>query len=224
MDPALIASAALLGLAGTPHCAGMCGAPCAAATGGGAPVATLSFHLARTASYAVGGAIVASSVGALASLAQWTPALRPLLTMLHAGAFALGLWLLWRGRQPAWMGRIGRTPQLATAGGWQRLRGPVRAGAVGSLWVAWPCGLLQSALLVSAMASTAVSGAAVMAAFAVCSSAGLLLAPWLWHRYMQGPKAAQRERWVVRSAGAMLVLASGWTLGHALWHQASAFC
>ncbi|HRD97054.1 MAG TPA: sulfite exporter TauE/SafE family protein, partial [Rubrivivax sp.] len=104
MDSALIASAALLGLAGTPHCAAMCGAPCAALTGAGSPAQVVAFHLARVASYAVGGAVAASSMGALASLAQFSPALKPLWTLVHALAFALGLWLLWYGRQPAWMG------------------------------------------------------------------------------------------------------------------------
>ena len=32
MDTALILGAGLMGLAGTPHCAAMCGAPCAAVT------------------------------------------------------------------------------------------------------------------------------------------------------------------------------------------------
>ena len=107
MDPALIASAALLGLAGAPHCTAMCGAPCAAAIGrqgGWAP--TAAFHLARVASYAVAGAVVASAVGALALLSQLSPALRPLWTMVHALVLALGLWLLWTGRQPAWMASL----------------------------------------------------------------------------------------------------------------------
>jgi len=228
VDSALIASAALLGLAGTPHCAAMCGAPCAALTGAGSPVSVVSFHLARVASYAIGGAIAASSMGALASLAQFSPALRPLWTLVHALAFALGLWLLWHGRQPAWMGSFGRVtrtaPAMGSEGAWQRMRGPARAFAGGSVWVAWPCGLLQSALLVAAMTGSGLAGAAAMSGFAVASSAGLFLAPWIWRRYLQGEGAAQRERWVVRGAGLLLAGASGWALGHGLWHQVAAFC
>jgi uncharacterized protein len=224
MDAALIASAALLGLAGTPHCAAMCGAPCAAVVGRSGPGATLAFQGARLASYAAGGAIAATSVGAMAGLAQWSPLLRPLWTLLHAGALALGLWLLWQGRQPQWMAALGRSPQLA--GGWQRLHGPTRAAVAGSLWVGWPCGLLQSALLVAALTQGAAAGATAMAAFALTSSAGLWLAPWIWQRIgMAGTAAGARaERWAVRAAGAMLVLASGWTLGHGLWQRVAAYC
>lgn len=224
MDSALIASAALLGLAGTPHCAAMCGAPCAAVIGGRSGTALVAFHVARVASYAVGGAVVASSVGALAGLSQMTPALRPLWTVLHVLALALGLWLLVRGQQPAWMGSFGRAPRLAPAGPWQRMSGPVRAAAGGSVWVAWPCGLLQSALLVAGMTGGAAAGAGAMAAFALASSGGLLAAPWLWQRVLRGPAAATRERWIVRTAGLMLVAASGWALSHGLWHQVAAYC
>lgn len=226
MDAALIASAALLGLAGAPHCTAMCSAPCAAAIGrtGGVP-ATAAFHLARLASYAVGGAVVASTVGALAALSQLSPALRPLWTLVHALAFTLGLWLLWTGRQPAWMASVGRSPTPAgAAGGWQVVRGPARAALAGGLWVGWPCGLLQGALLVASMTGTAAAGAGAMAAFAVASSPGLLLAPWVWKRMSRHGDAAARERWAIRAAGGMLAAASGWVLTHGLWERFAAFC
>ena len=224
MDSALIVSAALLGLAGTPHCAAMCGAPCAALVGGNSGTALVAFHLTRVASYAAGGAVAAASVGALAALSQLTPSLRPLWTLLHVLALALGLWLLWHGRQPAWMGRLGRAPSTASETGWQRMAAPVRAAAGGSLWVAWPCGLLQSALVVAGLVGNAWSGAGAMAAFAMASSGGLVAAPWLWQRYLRKPGAQRVERWVVRASGLMLVVASGWTLGHGIWHQVAAFC
>jgi len=226
VDAALIGSAALLGLAGAPHCTAMCGAPCAAAIGraGGVP-ATLAFHVARVAGYALAGAVVASAVGALATLSQLSPALRPLWTVLHALAFALGLWLLWTGRQPGWMASLGRAPQPASApAGWQPLRGPARAALAGGLWVGWPCGLLQGALLVASMTGSAVAGAGAMAAFAVASSPGLLLAPWLWQKMSEGGDAAVRERWAVRAAGGLLAAASGWVLTHGLWDRFVAFC
>jgi len=226
VDAALIGSAALLGLAGAPHCTAMCGAPCAAAIGraGGTP-ATIAFHAARVASYAVAGAVVASAVGALATLSQLSPALRPLWTVLHALAFSLGLWLLWTGRQPAWMAALGRAPQPdAAAAGWQPVRGPARAALAGGLWVGWPCGLLQGALLVASMTGSAAAGAGAMAAFAVASSPGLLLAPWLWQKMSGSGDAAVRERWAVRAAGGLLAAASGWVLTHGLWHRVAAFC
>jgi hypothetical protein len=65
-----------------------------------------------------------------------------------------------------------------------------------------------------------------MAAFALTSSAGLWLAPWIWRRIgMAGTdRAARVERWAVRAAGAMLVVASGWSLGHGLWQRVLAYC
>jgi len=223
VDAALVGSAALLGLAGSPHCAAMCGAACAAVVGrGGGLAATLGFQFARAASYAIGGAVVASSVGALAALAQWAPWLRPLWTLLHLAALALGLWLLWTGCQPAWMGRIGCVP--ATAGASRtHWRAPARAVFAGSLWLAWPCGLLQSALLVASLTQSAVAGAAAMAAFAAASAGGLVFAPWIWRRLGRGA-ATTAERWAVRAAGALLAAAALFALGHGLWAKVLDYC
>ena len=228
-DAALIASAALLGLAGTPHCAAMCAAPCAAASGNGWRGAW-AFQLARVAGYAAAGAVAAGSVGALGLLAQWSPALRPLWVMLHALILALGLWLLWQGRQPAWMGALGRVPVLdrgsASSGSvWRPIKAPVRAASAGALWVAWPCGLLQSALLVSSLAGTPLSGAGAMAAFAAASSGGLLAAPWVSRRLRgAGGRGARAEPWLVRGAGGLLVLGSAFALGGGVWHSVAAYC
>jgi sulfite exporter TauE/SafE len=231
MDAGLIVGACALGLAGLPHCAAMCAAPCAAACVGApseAAVRQMSFQVARMAGYAASGALAAASVGALASLSQWSPALRPLWALFHALLLVLGVWLVWQGRQPAWMGRLGRraeavaVPALPT--GWQRVQGPVRAGAAGALWVAWPCGLLQSALLVASLANSPATGAAAMAGFALCSSAGLVAGPWLWARVRGGGQIATAERNLVRLAGSLLVLGSGFALVSGVWHQVAAFC
>jgi sulfite exporter TauE/SafE len=253
MDAALITSAALMGLAGAPHCTAMCGAPCAAVSGQGGRAGWLAFHGARVASYALAGGVVAASAGALATLAQASPALRPLWTLLHLAALALGLWLLWQGRQPAWLGRTGLaggrgSPTLAAAPvnasgrsgpavatvalplpGQTRRTAPLRrgvltAGLAGAAWAAWPCGLLHSALLVAAMTQTAAAGATAMAGFALASSAGLVWGPWLWRRI--GERAGQRraEAWAARLAGAMLVAAALFALGHGLWHQVAVYC
>jgi sulfite exporter TauE/SafE len=244
MDGALIASAALLGLAGAPHCTAMCGAACAAVSGRSGPGGAVAFQAARLAGYAAGGAVAAASVGSLLALAQFAPVLRPLWTLLHVAAFALGAYLLWTARQPAWLASIGRAPQLAAAGGqgggsggaigganggandggWQRISGPTtRAAAAGALWIAWPCGLLQSALLVASLTHSAAGGAMAMGAFALASSLGLVWAPWLWARVGRDG-AARAERWAVRGAGAMLVGASGFALGHGLWQSVAAYC
>jgi sulfite exporter TauE/SafE len=178
VDPALFLSAVLMGLAGTPHCLAMCGAACTAASAGGKPRDLLPFHLGRLLAYAGAGAVAAASVGSLAALGQAVAALRPLWTMVHMAALALGLYLVWQGRQPAWMERLGRSRSTAVphrpGERWQAVRGPARSAGLGLAWVAWPCGLLQSALLVASLANTAWSGAAVMAGFAGASAAGVV--------------------------------------------------
>ena len=89
------------------------------------------------------------------------------------------------------MERRGRTRGPATVnhrGGerWQVVAATARSAGLGLAWVAWPCGLLQSALLVAALANMPASGALVMAGFAGASAAGLLLGPALWWRLSGG--------------------------------------
>lgn len=226
-----------MGLAGAPHCAAMCGAACAAASGGARPGmgGPAAFQLGRLASYAAGGALAASSVASMAALAQLAPMVRPLWTLLHAAVLAIGVWMLATGEMPRWMGRVGRPWRpVAQAAGWQPVRGPVRGAlrpaGLGALWVAWPCGLLQSALLIAALADTPWEGAAAMAAFALASSLGLLAGPALWLRLSRGGGAAASgaganvSAWAARIAGASLAAASAWALGHGLWHKALAWC
>lgn len=226
MDIALVFSAFLLGLAGMPHCAAMCGAPCAAVVGSGpdARARALGFHMARLAGYAAVGGLLAGGVG-LMSLAgtagQW---MRPLWAVLHMGALALGLWLLVTARQPAFMTTLGRSryPAAAAATGWQVVQTPWTAAAAGSAWVAWPCGLLQSALVVAVLCNSASSGALAMAAFATASAGGLQAAPWVLRRLGRGGEASLP--WVIRLAGLALALGSGWALGHDLWGRVVAYC
>lgn len=230
MDLPLLLAALLMGAAGSLHCTAMCGAACAAVAQRHGSPALLGFHVGRLASYAAGGAIAAASVNALGSWGQALPALRPFWTLLHVAALMLGLWLAATGRQPAWMSAWSRAPQSAAAGGgWQpvggpalgRLRAPLGAAALGSVWVALPCGLLQSALLVAALANTPLGGAAVMAGFALASSLGLVLSSAAWRQALANPQAL---RWAVRLAGLMLAAASAWALGHGLWQKVLAYC
>ena len=71
------------------------------------------------------------------------------------------------------------------------------------------------------LASTAVHGAAVMAAFAITSSVGLGVYPALWSTHMSGARASA---WAVRVAGLALAVTSGWALGHGLWQRVADFC
>lgn len=228
MDAALFASALALGLAGAPHCVAMCAAPCAAVTGQGGAKTQWTFHLARVAGYAGAGALAAASVNSLGALGTVSPIFKPLWTAVHAIALTLGLWLAVMGRQPAWMERIGRRtvlPREPARAGWKVMQGPGRAAAAGALWVAWPCGLLQSAVLVAALADTPLTGAGVMAVFAVATGFGLTVAPWLWRRVGAGGGHLVLSGTAgVRLAGVLLAAASGWALTHGLWVRFAAYC
>lgn len=222
---ALIAAAGLMGLAGLPHCAVMCAAPCAAVARGGAAAQPM-FQIARICGYATGGALAAWSVGALRESLAIVPVLRPLWTLLHLAALACGLWMLWRGQWPAWLQRRATavTPQ---SGAWQRIViGPARSACAGALWIAWPCALSQSALLVAALASTPGQGAAAMAVFAAASSPALWLGPALMRRFDRhaSEQGALAAAWPVRTAGALIALGSASALLHGLWARFVAWC
>lgn len=213
LDLALIGTLALMGLASVPHCALMCAAPCAAAVGGGQAPTVAGFQIGRLIGYAAVGAVAAMAFGLLREASAANAVLRPLWTLLQSALFALGLFLLVTGRWPAWLGQVGSKPSTTVR--WQRATGS------GLLWFAWPCGVLQGALLVAALANTPLGAASAMAAFALASSPGLLLAPVLLRKLLARPGV---QTWAPRLAGAMLVLASSWALGHGLWARIVAWC
>ncbi|MFM7505651.1 MAG: sulfite exporter TauE/SafE family protein, partial [Rubrivivax sp.] len=215
-----------------PHCAAMCSAPCAAVAGPRG-AGQWAFQGARVAGYAAAGFVASASVGSLAALAQRTPALRPLWVLFHVAMLTLGLWLLVQGRQPAWMGQIGRvgvagpsgTPLVAAGAAPMRMwRRPARAALAGGLWVAWPCGLLQSALLVASMTQSAWAGAAAMGVFAMASAGGLLAAPALLRLLRGRADAPAFERRLARAAGALLAVAALFALGRDIWPPIAAWC
>jgi len=233
MDAALIVSALLMGLAGSPHCAAMCGAASGAIAKQGGPGGfcrvLLAWHAGRLASYALAGAVVAASVTSLVALQGVAPLLRPVWTLIHVGAVALGLWLVWTARAPAWLS--GANPRVAA---WvdakpvrvfRRLPATGRAGLAGACWAAMPCGLLQSALLVAALASGPVAGGMVMAGFAIASGLGLWLGPQLWIRLRRHGSDARAAAWSVRGAGTVLGVSSVFALWHGLGEAiGQAFC
>ncbi len=209
MDAALAASALLMGLAGGPHCAAMCGAACGAIAGT-KPIspARVALHGARLAGYAAGGAIAAAGVGSLGSFATAAPLVRPLWSIVHVAAVALGVWLLWTARAPGWLSRA--TPRLAAVEGARAIRfvralpRPAGAALAGACWVAIPCGLLQSALLVAALASSPSGGAATMAAFALGSTLVLVVAQGAWSGLRRFAPGTPLGALSVRIAGALL--------------------
>ena len=168
MQTTLATTALLMGLVGGPHCIAMCGAACAGigqAAGERGTSAMWTFQLGRVLGYAGLGALAAASMQGLGWLTVQSSALRPVWSMFHVGMIVLGLLLLWKAQQPVWMEQAGRKI-------WIKVKGLVvgkGAGApllIGAVWTFLPCGLLYSALLVAALAGSALDGALVMALFA----------------------------------------------------------
>jgi sulfite exporter TauE/SafE len=231
----LLSAALVMGAAGSPHCALMCAAPCAAAARGCGPGArpAVALQVARVAGYATAGGAVGAGISALRAASGLAAVLQPLWVLAQAGMLAVGLWILASGRLPtlAWSRQTPPTirvsPSLSGAAappatiGWQRMSGPVRAGAIGAGWILLPCGLSQAALLLAALGDGPVLGAAVMAVFALASMPGLVLLPLAWRRFAAKSRQAT---WTTRAAGAGLALAAAWALGHGLGSRIAELC
>ena len=228
MPVALALSALVMGLAGGPHCAAMCGAacsviagPCRSAAGGGVSASALvALHAGRVVGYAAMGALAAASVASLGTFSAAAPMVRPLWAILHVAAVVLGLWLAAFGRAPAWLSRT-KSPLRSPAQAhrvhlYRTMPAPARAGLAGVAWVIVPCGLLKSALLVSALASHPAAGAAVMAAFALASTLGLWIAQRVWSGLRRSGGGDRLAEWPVRAAGALLAGSSLFALWHGL--------
>ena len=184
MQSSLAITALMMGVLGGPHCVAMCGAACAGlgqAAGERRGQALLAFQLGRLGGYALMGALAAASVQGLGWLTTQSAAIRPAWTLLHLTALVLGLMLMLQARQPVWLDAAARRL-------WARVRafntrwGRVAPWMVGGLWAFMPCGLLYSALMVAALTSQPLEGAATMALFALGSSISLWAGPWLFLR------------------------------------------
>ena len=227
MNGGLALAGLVLGITASPHCALMCGAPCAALTRGRRR-STSAFHLARMLGYAIAGGIAAGSVQALARFSELAPALRPIWLLIQLAVFALGIWWLVSGSQPPLLRSDGVVPLRFLREG----RSTLRASLAGLAWVALPCAALQGGLLLAALAGHAATGALVMLMFALGSTPALALAPWVWSRWLKWtalrgaapPKAGDMSAWGLRVAGGGLVLMSGWALTHGLWLRVAAVC
>ena len=201
----------MVGLLGSVHCAGMCGgivgafsvAPVRAfpvavvSLRSAAPSAALgrvlAYNSGRIASYAVAGALA----GGLASGARVLAGLAVVETigywLANLMLVVLGLYLMdaWRGL--AHLEQLGRKA-------WRRIEpvtarllpldSPLKLVAMGALWGWLPCGMVYSVLLTAMLSGSALSGAAVMAAFGLGTlpmllSMGLAGAPlraWIGRR------------------------------------------
>jgi sulfite exporter TauE/SafE len=219
MQSTLAIAALLMGVAGAPHCAAMCGAACGGvlqARGRPTTRSMLQFQLGRLAAYAGAGAIAGLAMESLAWLSSHAAALRPLWMLMHLAVLAWGLTLATLARQPAWVAPAGRAV-------WSRVRplAQARGGlvAAGALWVFMPCGLLYSALLVAALSGGALEGGLSMALFALGSGAGMGAFPLLLGRVRRAG-----GRWPVRAGGVLLAAAAAWALWMDLAHRLPEWC
>ena len=222
MQTTLAATALLMGLAGGPHCIAMCGAACAGIGRASETKSTrplLIFQLGRLVGYSTLGGLAAVSMQGLGWLSIQSASLRPVWTLFHVAAALLGLMLLWRARQPVWLENSARVV-------WRKVRS-VTSGSqngapllLGVLWALLPCGLLYSALLVAALTSNIVEGAAVMALFALGSSVSLMAGPWFWLRL----RSRGSGEWAIRLAGLALFATSTWALWMGLVHDTAPWC
>jgi sulfite exporter TauE/SafE len=222
MQSSLAITALVMGLAGGPHCIAMCGAACAGlgqAAGERRTQALWSFQLGRLLGYSALGGLAAATVQGLGWLTTQSAALRPVWTMLHLAAFLLGVLLLVQARQPLWL-------DTAASRLWAKVRafnqrwGMAAPAAVGVLWALMPCGLLYSALMVAALSNDVLSGAAVMALFALGSSVSLWAGPWLLLKLGN----LGDGRWGMRLAGLALAGLSAWALWMGLVHDQAPWC
>lgn len=222
MQNSLALTALLMGLAGGPHCVAMCGAACAGlgqAAGERKLQALSVFQLGRLIGYSLLGALAAISVQGLGWLTTQSAALRPLWTLLHLAAMALGILLMLQARQPVWLDQSARR-LWAKVRQFQARRSVLAPLVVGVLWALMPCGLLYSALMVAALTGHATEGAMTMALFALGSSVGLWFGPWLWLRLQTWGDGA----WGMRLAGAALFGVSAWGLWMGLVHEQAPWC
>ena len=222
MQSSLALTAWLMGLAGGPHCVAMCGAACAGlgqAAGERRALALTAFQTGRVVGYSLLGALAASSVQGLGWLTTQSAAIRPLWTLLHLAAMALGVLLMLQARQPVWLDQSARR-LWAKVRRLQERRGALAPLLVGVLWALMPCGLLYSALMVAALTSSALDGALTMALFALGSSVSLWAGPWLWLRLQTLGDGA----WGMRLAGLALFAVSAWGLWMGLVHDQAPWC
>ncbi|MYZ51157.1 sulfite exporter TauE/SafE family protein [Malikia spinosa] len=224
MLSSMMVSALLMGLVGGPHCVAMCGAACAgiargAGNGQSGALALWRFQFSRLLGYSLLGALAGGTVEGLAWMGTQTAVLRPLWIMLHVAALLLGLILLFLGRQPVFVDGWGQ-------GVWRRTRpvlarlGPRAPVVLGLGWALMPCGLLYSALLVASLSASALSGALLMAAFAVGTMVSLVIGPWLLLRL----KDAGSGQWGMRLAGLALAATSGWALWMGITQPTGLWC
>ncbi|MCC5809439.1 MAG: sulfite exporter TauE/SafE family protein [Ectothiorhodospiraceae bacterium] len=216
-------AALAIGLAGSPHCLGMCGGIASslgattAGRGGGRWQYALCYNLGRLGSYTLMGALVAlllSLPGITLARPEWGMVLR-LATGLVLLAVAAYLLFDWSGlrRIEVVGGRLWRL-----IGPYARRLLPVQSAsgalALGALWGWLPCGLVYTVLLAAAVSGDPVSGAGIMLAFGL----GTLPAMTGVTLFGQALRGWQTSRTARRVLGVLLLAFGLWTMASPLAH------
>jgi sulfite exporter TauE/SafE len=214
-EVAVLASALVLGFAGSVHCVAMCGGIAGAlhqAMPPRGPIESslrgLLYSLGRVTSYAMAGAI-AGSVGSV-----FEPAARSLgLIRVAVGLviIVIGLQIAFGGRVFAPLERVGLAVWRLASPLARRIGRPERAWQIFALGLVWgwlPCGLVYSALVLAAASGRAASGALAMAAFGL----GTLPAVWAATGFGALLTRLGGGASVRRSAGFALVVFGLWSI------------
>jgi sulfite exporter TauE/SafE len=221
MNGAQLLPVFVVGLAGSIHCAGMCGGIVTAmsATRPRSVIAiarddaqaalphVLSYNAGRISSYMLVGALAGGLAGGARSMASLAGVQLGFYWLANAMLVALGLYLMnaWRGLAVLEQGGRALWRHIAPAA---RTFMPAdtlsKAFALGALWGWLPCGMVYSVLAVALLSGSATSGAAVMLAF------GLGTLPMLTGLGLLGARLQQAmQRRPVRIACGLLVLGFG---------------
>ena len=209
IEPAQLASAFALGLAGAGHCLGMCGGIAAALNLGGqrSAAVTVAYHGGRIASYTLLGGLLGLAAGSI-DITSWTLGLRYLAGLLLIG---MGLYVAdwWRGMMV--LEKLGThlwKPVQRLGSRWLPVRRWPQGFALGLCWGLMPCGLIYSSLAWAATAQNAAVSATMMLFFGLGTLPAMLTTSF----------GADRLQNFLRHRGlklliAVLLIASGlWTL------------
>jgi sulfite exporter TauE/SafE len=220
------------GLAGSVHCAGMCGGIVSALTAAqpapphpapgaaqarvipitvvlapGQALRVAAYNAGRIGSYVALGTTVGGFAASLADITQLAQLQTVFYWMANLMLVALGLHLM-----KAWRGLLVLEAKGRVLWGFvSPLLKPLvpmdtlpKAFAAGAMWGFLPCGMIYSLLLTALLSGSAMGGAAVMFAF------GLGTLPMLFGLGMLGARLRAAGNWAAfRRAGGMLVLGFG---------------
>lgn len=204
---ALAAAALVAGFLGGVHCIGMCGGiagALSAAARGPALRRQAAFNLGRVGSYAVAGALAGGLGSLVQSLGPVNAAQTALFVVANVFMVLLGLYVAGWGRSLL---------RLESAGGavWRRIEplrrhflpidSDARALGAGAVWGWIPCGLVYSMLALALASGSALSGAAVLAAFGLGTLPAMLGAGVAAQRLFE----VRRNPWVRRGAGMAII-------------------